>query len=438
MRKNSNLFPFNPGKWPFFYGWFIIIAATVGIIGSVPGQTFGISAFTEHLIEALSINRTMLSLAYLIGTIGGAFLLTWGGKVYDLIGARRTALIAAGGLGIILLYLSQVDNISSYLAGLVGQEARPAAAFIAITFGFLVLRFSGQGMLTMTSRNMLMKWFDHKRGFANGIMGAFVALAFSGTPYFFDRMITSFGWRTSWFLMGVIVLCGLLLFIAVFFRDNPEACGLQPDGGAPPKPGDPQHDPAQDYTLKEARKTLRFWVFNLTIALHAFFFTSFTFHVVSLFEQAGIDKTRAFAIFMPASLIAVTARVFCGWISDHIPLKHLLFVLIGGMAISMSGFLLLSFGAGYYMIILGNGISGGVFGLLATVTWPRYFGRTHLGAISGFHMSWVVAFSAVGPFLFGLSFSQLGSYITAILASLIFLGGLFAAALNLKPGFHNA
>ena len=48
-------------------------------------------------------------------------------------------------------------------------------------------------------------------------------------------------------------------------------------------------------------------------------------------------------------------------------------------------------------------------------------------------MSWVVAFSAVGPFLFGLSFTYLDNYMTAILASLGVLTGLFIATLKLKP-----
>ena len=48
--------------------------------------------------------------------------------------------------------------------------------------------------------------------------------------------------------------------------------------------------------------------------------------------------------------------------------------------------------------------------LLSTVTWPRYFGRRHLGAVSGLAMSLSIAASAVGPSLFGLSLEYLGSY----------------------------
>ncbi|MFO7822236.1 MAG: hypothetical protein R6V56_09325 [Lentisphaeria bacterium] len=94
------------------------------------------------------------------------------------------------------------------------------------------------------------------------------------------------------------------------------------------------------------------------------------------------------------------------------------------------GMLLLESTAGYLMVIAGNGIAGGTFGLLMTVTWPRFYGRKHLGAISGFHMSWVVAFSAVGPSFFGIFFAFIHSYKPAVGLCLIVLGGLFYLALR--------
>jgi OFA family oxalate/formate antiporter-like MFS transporter len=39
----------------------------------------------------------------------------------------------------------------------------------------------------------------------------------------------------------------------------------------------------------------------------------------------------------------------------------------------------------------------GMFGIMANVTWPRFFGRGHLGAVAGFAMALNVAGTAVGP-----------------------------------------
>ena len=70
-------------KFPFFYGYVIIFAGTIGVIMSAPGQTVGISVFTDFLIEDLKISRDNLSLAYLIGTLLSSLILTYAGKFYD-------------------------------------------------------------------------------------------------------------------------------------------------------------------------------------------------------------------------------------------------------------------------------------------------------------------------------------------------------------------
>jgi len=56
------------------------------------------------------------------------------------------------------------------------------------------------------------------------------------------------------------------------------------------------------------------------------------------------------------------------------------------------------------------GLSGGLYGVLTSVTWPKIYGREHLGAISGFAMSFMVAGSAIGPWLFSLMESIWGHY----------------------------
>ena len=45
--------PFPPSRLPFFYGWVILGAGIIGILMSIPGQTMGVSVFTENLLEDL-------------------------------------------------------------------------------------------------------------------------------------------------------------------------------------------------------------------------------------------------------------------------------------------------------------------------------------------------------------------------------------------------
>jgi len=423
--------PFSPRRWPFFYGWIILAAGTIGFIFSVPGQTIGVSAFTRPLMEALHLESTTISLAYMLGTLTSASLLTWAGKFFDRMGARVTTAAAGAGLGLILVYMSQARRLTAAVDSLLPGDRTRAAAFGVLVVGFFLLRYFGQGVLTMASSNMVMKWFQSLRGLASGIMNVFTPVGFSLAPRIFNSLQNQVGWSTTWMYTALMLGLGFTLFVVIFYRDNPEDCGLLPDGRTTPKDqysrkGEDSHD----YTLAETRRTYPFWAFNLALAMNALYVTAMTFHIESIFLRAGRPGSEAFGIFFPISLASVLLGLAAGWISDHTKLKYLLLTMTLGMLTSMAGVLLLGHGPGYGMIILGNALSQAMFGLLLAITWPHFFGKAHLGAITGFQRSWTVSFSALGPYLFSLSLEHLGSYTPSILFCAAVTGVLFVAALK--------
>ncbi len=404
--------PFSPAKLPFFYGWVILIAGTIGILMSIPGQTMGVSVFTEDLLADLNINRNSLSLAYLVGTLGSGLLITRAGKLYDQYGARVMAFISGVMLGVMLLYLTRVDRFVNTLQQW-NWFSPVVATFILLALGFWGIRFFGQGLLTMVSRNMVMKWFNRRRGLANGVLGIFTALGFSIAPKILSKIIERHEWRGTWILLAVIVGIVFALFVILIYRDNPEDCGCEADGKMPVgnKSKRPPSLPDRDFTLEEARKTIAFWAFTLALSLSSLYISGLTFHIVSVFESAGLTKELGLGIFIPTSLIAVVIQFGCGYASDYIRLKYLLVLFVAGILISSVGLILLG-GAyvAYGLIILGNGIIWGLYTVLIGVTWPRFYGLKNLGAISGFSLSWTVIGSALGPYLFSVSFDISGGY----------------------------
>ena len=424
-KQRFNNFPFAPAKSPVFYGWFIILWGTLGIIMSIPGQTMGVATFTDHLIGALKFNRNELSTAYLIGTIASSFMLTKAGKWYDRIGARWLGVIITLLLGTVLIFLSQVDRIAFGLGHLLSVgDLQFYLSFLVIVTGFFLLRFSGQGVLTMLSRNMMMKWFSQKRGLANGISSVFVSLGFAVAPLVFDYFIERYNWREAWIILAFVAGYGFSIVIFLFFRDNPEDCGLTPDGIKKKKKETDSHhnityQAEKQFTLKEAQRSLPFWIFVVALSMQSLYVTGFTFNIVSIFESANMDKTIALAVFLPTSAISVFLSLAGGWLSDHIKMKYLLTVFLLGQIISMISLAVLSPGWPYIFLIIGNGIVGGLFSVLSTVVWPRFYGREHLGAISGFAMSSLVFSSALGPLMFSASYTRLGSYSWAALVCLV-------------------
>jgi MFS transporter, OFA family, oxalate/formate antiporter len=422
--------PFAPSRSPIFYGWFILIASTLGLLLSAPGQTIGVSVFTDYLIEDLKLSRFHFSLAYTMGTIMSALLINRAGRLMDRYGSRFIAVVTVFSLGMILLYMSQIDHITSWFAPLNGT----ISTMIFLIVGFLFMRFLGQGVLTMASKVMLMNWFDEKRGFVNSLMGTFFSPLFSLSPLFFAWLIGLFGWQNAWLSMGIVLSTVMSIVIWSLFRDTPEACGLLPDGKPHSDPHKTRLNQEKSWTIDEAKQTWTFWMFNLSLAMFSLYITAVTFHVVSIFEVAGWEREKAISIFFPTSILAVILNLIAGYLSDKPYFKanlkwfNLFFLL--GLLTSAIGVLALKDSTGYWLIIIGNSMASGMFALLSTISWPRYFGRKFLGGITGYNVSWMVFFSAIGPSLFGWSYDVTGNYFGATVVCLVFLTGLFAG--NLK------
>lgn len=411
IKKRINNFPFRPDKIPFFYGWVILFAATVGVLVSAPGQTTGVSTFTDYLLENIHINRNQLSIAYMIGTIGSSLVLTYAGKMYDKYGARWVGMVVSVMLAVVLVLLSQSDRIIRVFISDSGSGFYVGFAMAVLMLLFFGLRFSGQGVLTMVSRNMLMKWFIARRGLVNGISSVFVALGFSVAPLTFDMLIQGSSWRLAWLMMAAFIGIFFTLFVFIFFRDNPEDLDMIADGE---KHANRERNvtikPFKQFTLSEARSTLSFWLFLLPLALYALYITGFTFHLVSIFENAGMGREKALQIFIPVSVISVVVSLGGGYISDRIHLKYLLILILTGQMIALFSLAKLNDGFYYYAYILGNGIVSGIYNILMAVTWPRFYGRENLGRITGFVMAIIVFASALGPIMFSMSKTRLGSY----------------------------
>lgn len=205
-----------------YYGWVVLVVGTIGMLASFPGQTAGVSVFTEHLSDATGLSRLQLATAYLLGTTSSGLFLPLGGRWIDLVGTRVVAFGASLGLAATITALSFVGPMG------------PATGLIVMTIGFGFLRFCGQGMLTLSSRTMISQWFDRRRGLVASASSAAFAFVFSLTPALLFALVDASGFRWAWrqLAIGLVVVVGSLVLI--FYRSRPEDCGLVIDGGSRP------------------------------------------------------------------------------------------------------------------------------------------------------------------------------------------------------------
>jgi MFS family permease len=418
--------PFAPARMPFFYGWVMVAASVVSVWASVPGQTMGVGVFRDSLMAAWNLSSTQLSVAYMAGTILSSLLLPWAGVLMDRAGMRAMTVYACVGMGLSLVVLAQAP-------GLVPAAGGAAWALGTATLCFLLLRFFGQGCLSMVSRAAVGKWFDRRRGWASAVGGVFNTLGFNASPALLDRLIAAAGWRGACHWLAAVLGIGVAALAWAFVRDNPEQCGLRQDGGAGgarPAHRGAEQPTTREFTRVEALRTRAFWVYTLALSSHGLLFTAFTFHMAAIAGESGLERAEAYALFLPMAAFSFLANIVGSWQSDRMRLKWPLCAMMLSQLLCTVGLLQLDSLWGRALCVSGFGVTGGLFTMLVTLFVPRFFGRAHLGAISGFNTSVMVFTSALGPVCFSLVEQATGRFAPGFVAWLLVPGLLCALGLR--------
>lgn len=383
---------------PLFYGWFILLAGTIGMIMTSPGQTYVISVVLEPLLTELNLSRSLVSILYAIGTLVSGVALPTVGRMVDRFGPRPVV------IGVTLIAI-----ISCFFMSVV-QNA------LMITLAFVLLRLFNHGSLTLVSQNVINQWWIRRRGSVMGITGvAWGLLGFGAFPIVIRWLVDLYGWRWSYALQGVALLVIMLPVGLLLFRTRPEAYGLEPDGGAAVSSAQPERRAVEEnWTLEEALHTLSFWIPALGIGVNGMMITGLFFHMESIFVDNGRAAALAALVFAPIALTNAFVNLGGGFLADRIPIRYLL----------GSGLLLLSAGTVmslyltsptmifFYGTLLGTSI--GVIVLVQNVIWANYFGRAHLGSITGAGTTVLMIGNALGPVPLGFARDVLGGYDLAL------------------------
>jgi hypothetical protein len=185
-----------------------------------------------------------------------------------------------------------------------------------------------------------------------------------------------------------------------------------------------------EFTAKEAIRTYPFWVFTLAMCLLAFMGTVLPFLGESIARSVGMPAADYFRLFQYTIVFHVASNFFYGWLSGVTRLCWCLLLQMFGILTSCFGLTLLPTGTGQLLFCLGNGVAWGGFGALSGITYPRFFGRKHLGQISSWNLSALVIASALGPASFAALYNWLGTYSSSFFGVACLAGLLGIASLR--------
>lgn len=423
--------PFDPRRVPLFYGWVMVAMVVLGILASAPGQTAGVSAFIEPLLAATGLARTDLASAYLVGTLLSGLAIPTAGRWVDRFGTRGLIIGACFGLAAMCTALAGVDHAGQVWARWLGTDP-VTTTMVLLAGGFAGLRFTGQGLMTLCCQTVTGHWWQRKRGLATAISGSVLSVAGNATPLLLGGLVGGLGWNVAWPVLGLIVGPVFAIIAWCLWRDQPEACGLHPDG-IPPDPNDTQQVNAATtgLTRAEALRTRAFWTIAGCFALMGLVITAVTFHLDDLGRSAGLDATAARSFLLVLAGTAMPTGLIAGPLADRIDPRYLLTAI--AIALALHLVLMTNYGPGWNYALpgLSMGLTTGMIGAVSVALLPRYVGRAHLGAINGAQWAMVVIASAIGPWLYALAHDA-GDYAYAMWGLLPLAGCLALSGATLK------
>jgi cyanate permease len=155
--------------------------------------------------------------------------------------------------------------------------------------------------------------------------------------------------------------------------------------------------------------------------------TGMQFHVVSIFADNGLSSTLAAASYVPVAITSAATNLASGFLVDRVRLRVIMAIalLLQAVSLWMVSYLNLVALAMLFGVVIGA--TSGLMRTVSTVAWAKYYGRRHLGSISGVTSTVLVASSALGPLPMGLARDLLGSY-TVTLAVLVVIPLALAVA----------
>lgn len=401
----------------FHYGWVIIAIAALSQFFSGPGQTYSNSIFIDSYIEEFGWSRSTVSGIYSAATLSAGFLLFFVGRLIDRNGSRKMAVAVSIALAIACIFNSFVTSL------------------VMLFIGFFFIRLLGQGSMALISSSLIPQWFVKKRGRAISIAAIGGLVSSAAFPLLNVWLIEAFGWRSSWLILGVIIIVCFTPLALFLIQNSPEEMGLLPDNSDKLKK-EPEKKAIEEvsWTVEEASKTRSFWLLLLCAVIPGIVNTGLTFHLVSIFAEKSLSLETAAGILSLTALIGLPVTFITGILLEKVKVQYMLTLVFAGELLSLFLLQKADFLAAAIIFGLVWGVSMGIERIVMAVVWPNYFGRKHIGSISGISMAMVVTGSALGPLPLGIAFDLFGGYAEILWALMIFpLFGIVAALLADPP-----
>jgi MFS family permease len=395
------------GESGLFYGY-LIVGASLLIMSIMWGGYYAFGVFFKPVLNEFGWTKAMTSGAFSLASILNGLLTIAAGRITDKFGPRMVMTVCGLFLGLGFMLMSQMRDIFHlYL-------------FYGI---FIGVGMSGS-FIPLTST--VARWFSKRRGLMTGIVTAGTGIGALIGPPVASRLISIYGWRTSYFILGGISLLTVVLSAQLIKRD-PKQVGRVPYGENQIEEGR-WNLRVEGFSLREAVHASQFWIFCMTGFCYGYCVFAIMVHMTPHAIESGIPAIRAANILATIGGLAILGKVLLGRAGDIVGNRRTLMLGFILMSVALIGLVSAKIG---WMLFLIAGLFGFAYGGIAVSHSPlvaELFGLRSHGLIFGVFAVSVSWGAATGPFLTGYLFDVTNSYQMAfLLCAIIGLTGILSA-----------
>ncbi len=405
----------------FRRGWPVVLASMFGIgLGLSPVPFYTIGMLAPELNKAFGWEFGAIMIGLMIMTLGVLVASTVVGHLGDRFGVRRVALIS-----VVLFALSFMAF--SFSNG----------SIVLFYVNWAVMAVVGAGTLPVTWTRAVNNHFDARKGLALGLSllgtGIFGFLIKPFTAW----LIATYGWRTTYLVIGMLPL--LLAWPIAYFAFHD--VGERTDSSAERRKASAARlEVTPGLRLGQALKSWRYWILAFAFVCVSFGVGGPIPNMENILKVAGFERDNIVSLVALIGLSVIAGRIVGGWLIDRFWAPGIAFVMLSLPALSCwlmadGGMSVPAAGTAIFLI----GFAAGVEYDLMAFLVARYFGMKGYSAIYGSLYGFFALGAGIGPVVFGKVFDKTGSYapVLGTSAALLMIGAVSLLFLGRYQRYEN-
>ncbi|OUW96097.1 MAG: MFS transporter [Chloroflexi bacterium] len=375
-----SLFSYQYRRWLVAGTTFLSVGTSIGFV------QYAFQAFVIPLEEEFGWSRTQINLSLSLG-IASSFIAPIAGRFLDKYGSTKIM-----SLSLLLV------TLGFFMRGSMNELWQLYLSSILLYVGI-------PGATQLPLGKLMGLWFPKIRGRMIGFTMAGNNFSAVVTVPIATFIILASGWRFAFYALGITTLIVLVL-VLLFIKDDKNYNFEKKDKNESKKESE------KDYELSDAIRTSAFWFLVSGMTLQQFARTTVVIQLVPHFVAKDIGVGLASSMMSAFGIFAVISKLISGWLSDLIPSRFILIIVVIFQMIGIQFVL----AERQELMWIGSSLMGlgiGAMGVLGPAITTELFGLKRYSSIFGF-INMPIAFPIIiGPIFSGIIFDRYKTYTLA-------------------------